>query len=492
MGDGANDPKVPAPIGVPERGRVPFPATWMVAAGDHLVVGGRNLGVRIDPRGGSVERFGFDVDENVRRPMWRQDSFWSVTRDDVIRIDPRSGSVSARIPIPRSSEVGGAMHLVRGTDEIIVFEAYSSVFTRIDAATRRSRRVPFAGTLNPIAATEGVVWSVDRVAPVVVGLDVATGEEIARLDVEGKVRSAVARERMLWLSVAEARFGPSPTLAGDEGWVFGDGNGNLGPSRVLGVDAGARSVVADVQVPMSFCQLHEAATGVMAFGSRVGRRDLGLSPVEMMEHMVYVLGRDGDVHEVPSPVDRWPIVLDAAAFDGSTYMLQSTVEGMYETGSVVRVTPRGDVDPVTDLRDVEITDLLPPMQAPPTPDEFERSFVEELRSLLSGSWTKTDPRTGRSIPTRSLLGPGARTLIDVRTAGSFPRTIVEILFTEKSKPYAFGLRLPVWFEDGSSWDGTNMSPAGAASILQVNVFEEPPWLRTPDEGMPDGEGIVWL
>jgi hypothetical protein len=69
---------------------------------------------------------------------------------------------------------------------------------------------------------------------------------------------------------------------------------------------------------------------------------------------------------------------------------------------------------------------------------------------------------------------------------------VEILFREEGKQPVFGIREPIWIGEGTSWDGTNMSPEGSAFILQVNVFEEPPWVVTPDDGVEDAEGIVWL
>jgi hypothetical protein len=125
---------------------------------------------------------------------------------------------------------------------------------------------------------------------------------------------------------------------------------------------------------------------------------------------------------------------------------------------------------------IELPDLpdgtpIPSSAHPPT---FEGELLESLRARTRGG-----PR----------LTYGHR-LKDVQMHGSFPSTYEEILFEDEVRleGCTLGVSVPVWDAGGTQWD---LAGSSAASIVYMNLFEEPPAVRTPEACDPDDLGVTW-
>lgn len=128
--------------------------------------------------------------------------------------------------------------------------------------------------------------------------------------------------------------------------------------------------------------------------------------------------------------------------------------------------------------------------------EFERRFVERVRSYVTEPWSGYDHRAGRSSRSKRTWWTWF-VADEVAIRGSFPNTEVLVVGAGlHDDTCRFGFVLPIWFEGGrASWDiARDWQPewgTEAAQMLCYNVFEENDVpVRPPC--VPDENGITWV
>jgi streptogramin lyase len=144
------------------------------------------------------------VTENDRLRVRRlRGSDWT----GVVRIDPRSANVSARVAIPglRAPSTAGTLSpgaLAAGERALWAAATATDQVSRIDAETTRVLSTLRGGN-EPASVTvgEGAVWVENHNDQNVVRLDPFSNELVATIDVGGATRGIVAGGGAVWVSV---------------------------------------------------------------------------------------------------------------------------------------------------------------------------------------------------------------------------------------------------------------------------------------------------
>lgn len=172
---------------------------------------------------------------------WVSVQRWRTTEGVIVRLDPMSGEVLARIPIesPSTWEFGGAGMAV-GDGSVWVAGAGSTegVLTRIDASTNDvSDVIPLGGSFGADVTMDATgVWVVifrDRGLSVI-RVDPATDQVVARIPIAGGWSNQIfSSSGLIWVSVS---------LPNHQNVVPGE-------RRLFGIDAATDSIVERFRLP---------------------------------------------------------------------------------------------------------------------------------------------------------------------------------------------------------------------------------------------------
>lgn len=435
--------------------------------------------LRIDAATGALatpQRIDLPLEERVgglRGLISGHEALWLPLHRSVARIDPGSGGVSlAHVEPsgPPSYEAHPVSHLLVTDSAVWVAGRFQDHVSRLDPATGRiAGTIAVPPTLHGLAGGPGLLWMLDGAEGALVGLDEGSGHIEHRLTLAGRPTAVAAAGGRVWAAAERAELGRDPRT-GRLSWLQREGSG------LISADASTGRLVSRFDVPDLVLRLFPFREGLYAprvDGSGVTHRLARLDP------------DDGRVQgELPF---EWLHAL--IEWEGGLWGLVPRAQGR-ETGSVVLIDPTTDkITRSIDLAQVDTSQLISPPPPALPPDEFERQFRTELERTLSGQWQQIDHRTGEVIASWSVLGQG-RALESVQGEGEYPYTNVVILFRDERNPQClFGLRLPVWHGDGQSW---GMGPDDAASLLQLDVFEDTPGITVPGECDPDENGVTWV
>ncbi|MEO8621570.1 MAG: YncE family protein [bacterium] len=151
---------------------------WVPTCGDGVVN-------EIDPATDSVVRRIVAPIKNGREgavafadgALWIPDNASDSNSASVVRLDLRSGAITARVPTGRRSDV-----IVAGFGSVWVASSAENVVVRIDASTNQVlARIPVGRSPKFMAAGEGAIWVQNRYEGSVSRIDPATNREVARI-----------------------------------------------------------------------------------------------------------------------------------------------------------------------------------------------------------------------------------------------------------------------------------------------------------------------
>jgi streptogramin lyase len=182
------------------------PAGLAVGAGSVWVEGGGPTLLRIAPRTSAVQRR-LDLGQNIDTVAYGDGSVWVTTGEPntLLRIDPRTNTVAARIPIAdrRGVLAPYPIGLSVGAGAVWVLNGNTGTVTRVDPALNAVTATTPRLSADPIriAAGPGAVWVADAANDTVIRIDPATGRIVQVIPVGGRPVALAAGDRRVWISV---------------------------------------------------------------------------------------------------------------------------------------------------------------------------------------------------------------------------------------------------------------------------------------------------
>jgi len=114
----------------------------------------------------------------------------------LFKIDPRSGSVLAIIPLPIAPQ-----RIAAGEGAIWITDAIHDVLVKLDPANGRVlRRIAVSGGADGVAVGAGGVWVATGIAGQVVHIDPTSGRIVGRIDVGPGLREIAAGPHDIWVT----------------------------------------------------------------------------------------------------------------------------------------------------------------------------------------------------------------------------------------------------------------------------------------------------
>lgn len=186
-----------------ERYLVTTPAgVWAVTPSEHAV--------RLDPKTGAIEQ---TAASPVLSLAFGDGSLWGIDRFTVVRLDPRTGVVTGRYPVPSLFYLGG---IASGGGYVFATSSAEGVVWRIDPrqAPAQTTSIPVAFGVSSIAWGDGAVWIANRYDGEVDRIDPVTRTVRHVASIPAPQDLAVAKNRVYVAAGAPTRkHGPLTTSA---------------------------------------------------------------------------------------------------------------------------------------------------------------------------------------------------------------------------------------------------------------------------------------
>ena len=415
------------------------------------------------------------------------------------RLDTATGEVTGPVPLerPESAHPPEAVALVATGDAVWV--RWWNGVTRFDQSSGQQRSLPLGGGGLLAAGDEGV-WTLGRD-----GLLARIDNESTRVNLAGgsatRVHNLAVGAGAVWtLSSTEAparctlsRLDPSTgaregtlTLEGNAGWsppalMVESGivwvslwrQGTAGRSRkfLVGVPASTMDIASEIEIDSTGAMGPVLDGELWVLGEQPSSSERGVTTLHRLD-----AASGAPIGEVP--VSGWIDSLVAGP---------TSVWGCLERGAewpcpVIEIDASG-TERVLSLDHLDVSVHLPP---PPRPIEA-RPVEEEVRDGLARAffegWVGTDPDSREKIQRPYIRGVSVE---EVRLEGTFPDTLVVVLFRAHDRPgILFGRRRRVWENDGTY---------SGVEVMDVNLMEDVETLRhgLPADRQPDDSGVVWI
>ncbi len=200
----ARNPKLVISVGA-----LPTPFIASGAGSIWVPVGGEGVVARVDPASGrvlarikvgdpaklpSAARIAHDVPESVAVGFG---SVWAATGDteSVVRIDPATDRITARIPVGVVPYV-----LAAGEGAVWLTSLDDTAVVRIDPASNTARTVLTSVAAGMVAAAFGSVWVTSGLFDRVLRLDPTDGHKLGEVTVSGAPELIAAGSGTLWVA----------------------------------------------------------------------------------------------------------------------------------------------------------------------------------------------------------------------------------------------------------------------------------------------------
>ena len=154
---------------------------------------------------------------------------WTCVASDVVRVDPETLEVVARLPVKKQAVQG---HLVGGFDRVWVLTSDGSKLVGIDPATNQVAtefELPARG--NDVTLSDDALWVPCRVDDRVLKVDPTSGEVLLDLAIDNPM--AVAVDDDVWVGTATTTLQLDPAT----GEVLLEGDAGSSPDGGLALDA---------------------------------------------------------------------------------------------------------------------------------------------------------------------------------------------------------------------------------------------------------------
>jgi DNA-binding SARP family transcriptional activator/DNA-binding beta-propeller fold protein YncE len=125
----------------------------------------------------------------------------------VVRIDPRTDSVVAKIPLGAKDFCCGPDNMVAAAGDVWLDIPNKSLVVRIDARKDKvAARIPVAAGCGQLAAGAGSVWVAEGCSNQIIRIDPRTNKIVARIDTGSNVYPIVFAKGSLWATTDDLRL----------------------------------------------------------------------------------------------------------------------------------------------------------------------------------------------------------------------------------------------------------------------------------------------
>ena len=155
---------------------------------------GRGRVVRVPLRGGPTRVTHLGAEHSADGMAATDDAIWvaSSADDRVLRLDPRTGRLTASVPIAgrRGRRLAGPLRIAAGAGAIWVADTLSDSVSRIDPRLAAvTATIPVGRRPTHVAAARDAVWVLNADDGTVARIDAAAGRVTARTRVPGATGS---------------------------------------------------------------------------------------------------------------------------------------------------------------------------------------------------------------------------------------------------------------------------------------------------------------